>query len=208
MNCRSQAYILAGLLAGLGCGGSSPTAPPGAEARFLFEVELQNHDPRFPPYWLGLVVEADGAVYAYDRTAVTPQRCDHYWHWVVVDECRGLRLSESQLDRRHAVGRSLLTEIPSAELAGRRQQAARVADGPYQVPNLACNDTGVLSLVSFAFDSRTDGYLPVVLRLEGEQMRQNLSPGAGELAQWLLELAEEIPFLVSWRNAVQDCRPD
>lgn len=204
---RAALLLLPVLLLAAGCESSGPTDPAtAAGARYLFDVELQNHAFGPPGRWLGLVVEADGAVYGYDRSGEPARMCDHYWHWAISGECSGRVLTEAELVQRYATGRSLLAEIPLGDLARRSEQARRVADGPFDVPNRACNDFGVLSLV--AFQSQGGLYTPAVIRLEGDQMRQNLSPGAVELTPWLLELAERLPALAAWRNGARDCRPD
>lgn len=200
---------LALLIPAGGCDRGSPTEPDsGAVGTYLFEVELENHDPRFPPFWLGLVVEADGRVFEYERTGRVPGTCDHRWQWLVVDECAGRTLGETTLAARFAPGRALLTELSAQEVQRRLEQAMGVSDGPYATPNRACNDFGILSLVAFDFDSASGRYTPLVLRLEGDQIRRNLSPGATSLAPWLLELAEEIAFIRLWRRDSVDCRPD
>lgn len=198
--------VLPAALIAAACGPAGPTEPsPPEPQRYLFEVELQNHDPRFPAYWLGLVVEADGTVASYDRGVTPSLPCSHWWQWITVSECTG-SLTATQLASRYTA-RTELMRLSPAEIAARRAQVDRVADGPLRTPNLACNDSGVLGVVAFRYEAGTARYRPVILRLEGDQVRENLSPEAADLAAWLTALAEQIPRVSSWRQWAADCRP-
>jgi hypothetical protein len=154
--------------------GEGPTATiDDIRQQYLFEVEDMNTAWSF--YWVGLVIERDGSVYAFDHS-------DSPW-----ERTSSTLFSEDELREKYSHGRRLIGHVGEATLL---MQFNRIDDvgNHFASPNAVCNDAGVLSYRAWRYHTPDGSYQPLTLRQEGDTARRNTSAAAEALAQWLREL--------------------
>jgi hypothetical protein len=155
------------------CGDEPTTTIEDIEQQYLFEVEQVNMAWLF--HWVGLVVERDGNVYAFDHSHA------------VWDRTSSAMFTENELREKYAFGRRLIGHIDDDVLV---RQFDRIRDVgiDFWWSDPLCHDTGVLAYRAWRYDPSSRAYMPLVLREEGDNPRRNTSPAAEALSEWLREL--------------------
>ena len=161
--------------------------PPTTGQAYLFEVSYVNF--AWGLRWVGIVIEADGAIVAYER--------EEPWVPAQWESFTGEELAEKYAPNRRTIG-----HVPSDDLLERLARVGDIGDG-YESPNLACADAGGVSYEAYAYDPAGGRYTPIVVRQEGDLIRQNTSGAGRELAEWLIAVAGEtaIPELTGFQTS-------
>ncbi|HET9440387.1 MAG TPA: hypothetical protein VFO52_09460 [Longimicrobiales bacterium] len=156
------------------------TGPDDETGRVLLEIEYVNY--AWTPQYFGFFLDATGDVYSYNRDG-TP--------WAHGED---RVITAEQLEEKFSLKRTLVATRDTAEI---RQVAARIGqinEGQVSAEKWACADAGLLSYRAYKYNSGNRTYEPVLLRVEGDMARQNLSPAAQELITYVrsLDLLEEL----------------
>lgn len=155
--------------------GEGPTATvEDIQQQYLFEVERVSTAWSF--YWVGLVVERDGSVYAFDHS---------HTGW---DRTSSTLFTEDELEEKYSYSRRLIGHVGPATLLTQFNRIRNVGNRFASPPDRVCNDAGVLSYRAWRYHDPDGSYQPLTLREEGDVARQNTSAAAQLLAQWLREL--------------------
>jgi len=168
----SIALPLALSLAGASC--TEPIAPPDPGA-VLFEVESIN--TAWSWSWQGLVVDADGKVYAYDLSDTAP--------WSYSDEDH---FTAAELEAKYAHHRKLERAVPAGEAASMYARVGDALAGTVTPPQGVCADAGIIRFSALLYDESTGTYRRLLLHQRGDVARTNTSPTARELYQWLADV--------------------
>ncbi len=155
------------------CGNGPTTTIDAIEQQYLFEVEHVNMAWLF--HWVGLVVERDGNVYAFDHSHAA---------WAPTSSTL---FSEEELREKYSHGRRLIGHIDDDTLVRQFDRFRDVGDN-FVWSNVACADAGVLAYRAWRYEPSFRAYMPLVLREEGDIPRRNTSAAAEALAEWLREL--------------------
>ena len=160
--------------------------PQETGQQYLFEVSYVNF--AWGLRWVGIVIEADGDIVAYER--------EQPWVPAQSESFTGEELAEKYSPNQRTIG-----QVPRGELLGRHARVDEVGDR-YESPDRACVDAGGVSYEAYAYDPAADRYTPIVMRQEGDLMRQNTSGAGRELANWLIEVARDaaIPELTGFQT--------
>lgn len=153
--------------------------PPSAatvddiEQEYLFEVERVNYAWGFE--WVGLVIDREGNVYAFDHSHEPwePESNDSY--------------SVAELLDKYEHATRLVGNVDQATLVRQFNRISDVGDS-FDEPLITCADAGGLIYRAFRYAAETAVYLPLVLREEGDHPRQNTSNAAKDLSDWLRNL--------------------
>jgi hypothetical protein len=173
-----RAALLLGALVLPAC---EETTGPGSDgAPALLEIEYINY--AWTPTYFGYFVDATGDVYSYDRQG-TP------WPHGEARE-----ITEEELAEKFSLRRVLLATRDSAEIVDVVANIGQLDESQVTVEKLQCADAGLLTYRAYKYNAGNRTYQPVLLRVEGDVARQNLSPAAQELIAYLrsLELLQEL----------------
>jgi hypothetical protein len=166
------------LLAPLAACGNPPTETADEITQtYLFEVEHVNH--AWGMQWHGLVIDREGNINAYDHS-------NELWSPVEDDS-----YSETELQDKYEHVSRYVGRIDEATVV---HQFNRIAGVPDQLsePQYPCRDAGGLTYRAFRYETATGRYLPLLLRQEGDVVRENTSDEAEELAAWLRNLVSAL----------------
>ena len=163
------ALPLALSLAGASC--TEPIAPP-EPGDVLFEVESIN--TAWSWSWQGLVVDADGKVYAYDLSDTAP--------WPYSDQDH---FTAAELEAKYAHHRKLVRTVSASEAASMYARVSEALAGTVTPPQGVCADAGITRFSALLYDESTGTYRRLLLHQRGDVARTNTSPAARELYRWL-----------------------
>ena len=155
------------------CGDGPTGTIDDIEQQYLFEVEHINM--AWIPRWVGLVIERDGSVYAYDRSDVGWPRTS------------STLFTEDELRDKYSLARRLLGHVDEDVLVRQFERIRDVGDD-FEGPIVLCADAGVIAYRAWRYDPPDGSVMPRVLREEGDTARRNTSAAAEALAEWLREL--------------------
>jgi len=160
--------------------------------QYLFDVSYVNF--AWGLRWVGLVVEANGDVVAYERDQPwTPAQWDSF--------------TQGELEQRYATNRRVVGHVSRDDLVRRMARLDRVGSD-YTSPEFTCADAGTVTYQGYEYDEQAGSYTPVVVRQEGDSARQNRSQAGHEIAGWLMNLAvdSEIQELTGFQTS-GSCTP-
>ena len=160
------------LVAGIAFAGCDSSTDPRNDTnqQYLFEVEYLNHSWGY--VMNGIVIDKEGNVSAYDHS---------HAEWA---HSESESYSLGQLNDKYEHSARSVGSVDNATLTVLLDRVANVVDeGP--APVWVCADAGDLSYRAFRYDSSTELYEPILLRIEGDRPYQNSSADAEAIADWM-----------------------
>jgi hypothetical protein len=151
----------------------SATTVDDIEQEYLFEVERVNYAWGFE--WVGLVIDREGNVYAFDHSHEPWQPASNGSY------------SEAELPRKYEHGMRLVGNVDQGTLVAQLNRIPDVGVS-FDEPLISCADAGQLTYRAFRYVAETARYVPLVLREEGDRPRQNTSNAGEALSDWLRNL--------------------
>jgi len=150
------------------------------EAPVLLEIEYANW--AWIPTWKGYYIDSGGALYSWDASDRDPpsqQRSE---------------LTHAELMQKLTTKREKLRDLSKDELSDIANRIPAAAAGALTEPIGRCADAGTLVFRAYTFDSQRAVFKPVLLRSEGDLIRENTSGAARAIYEYLddLDLVQHI----------------
>ncbi|MEO5510071.1 MAG: hypothetical protein ABIV28_06030 [Longimicrobiales bacterium] len=159
--------------------GCATVTEPVEAQHAILEIEYANF--AWVPTWKGFVIDSTGAIYSYDLGGK---------QWTVKDPNHP---TTAELQAKYATGRALVRTLAANETQSLFTLLRSAAHGTVSDPVNRCADAGVLSYSGYeGLDTPTTN--KIVLRTEGDMIRENKSQAARELATKLAGLGLLIPI--------------
>lgn len=151
----------------------SASAEKLGKQKFLFETSYTNFAWGYQHR--GTYIDNQGNVYEF---AYKPG--DKHWQPQQPDS-----LTERELEEQYSHGRKLIRTIERKELLEKYRLIEKAAKGEFSKRVSRGADMGAYVSSCYLYDEHTGRYRRVELRVTGDWSYENLSPAAGELADWL-----------------------
>ena len=151
------------------------TDQPSIEQKILLEVFHVNHAAGYT--LKGFYIDHEGNVFGYDHS-------DGFWNRSASDA-----IGEKDLLEKYQHGNKKLGTVEAEDLAKYYRLIERASTG--EVPEAkdgGMRDYGSTYYLAFLWQADQSQYIPIILRQEGDWVRDNTSGSAGELVQWLKEI--------------------
>jgi hypothetical protein len=153
----------------LSCGDS--TSPISDHQLYFFEIEYINR--AWGTHHNGYVFDNQGKVFAYDHGMQ---------EWKSKDS---ERVTPEELDTKFGSNKRQATFVSSKALVDMVQKLTTVDPENLSEERQLCADAGTTVYRAWILSADKKTYTPLLLRLEGDTFRTNLSPEADEVYEWL-----------------------
>lgn len=144
--------------------------------KILFEVSYVNFAWGHQDH--GIYIDRSGNVYSFEYG---PK--DSYWR-----PKGSPNPTEADFMERYSHNRKFLKKIPSDVLLEKYRLIQTASSGELTERRHTAYDAGAKIYQCFLYDDKSQGLRPVLLKLEGNESQENLSPSAISLVSWLNQL--------------------
>ncbi len=161
------------------------TTEPPLTSSAVLEVQYVNF--AWFPTWKGFVIDSAGGVYSFDLAGK---------QWAVADPEHPTR---AELAAKYASGRTLVRTLPASEARELFALVREAAAGSVTSPVNRCADAGYLTYSAYQATAGERSER-ILLRAEGDEIRDNRASAARQLARRLASLGLMTP--------IEGCQPE